>query len=301
MAEKILAAGEPRAKALAYLQIVRFPNLFTAIADILAGYFVAAGVSSKGGGLFFLVLSSVCIYAAGCVLNDFFDRETDGLERPFRPIPSGRISSGQALLMAVLLIAAGLFCAVRVGGASLLIALLLCAIVLLYNSFSKKFDVYGPLNMAGCRSLNLLLGMSTGLSWSGEIILFPLITLVYVFSLTVLSRFETGAGADPGRWCVLPGWAAVIFVIVALWRRGVFPPSGMAMLALLICWTGPALLIALVKPVPKTVGNAVKTMILCIPVLDAVYASSSHGLFLSLAIAAMALPAIVLSRYVYVT
>lgn len=301
MASKHLPSSTPRAKTLAYLQIVRFPNLFTAIADILAGGSIAAGTSARGAELFLLVLSSVCIYAAGCVLNDLVDREEDARERPFRPIPSGRISGRRAALMAVLLFVGGLLCAARAGKAALLVAVLLSTLVLLYNTVSKRSDFYGPLNMAGCRSFNLLLGMSAGLSWSWEIALFPLITLVYVFSLTALSRFETAEDTGPKVWWVLPGWAAVILVMGALCFRGLFPVTGIALLAVLIYWTGPALLTALLRHSPKMVGNAVKAMILALPVLDAIYASSTQDVFHCMVIAAMALPAIVLARYVYVT
>ena len=36
----------------------------------------------------------MAIYAAGIVLNDVFDYEIDRVERPGRPLPSGRVSRG---------------------------------------------------------------------------------------------------------------------------------------------------------------------------------------------------------------
>ena len=43
-----------------------------------------------------LLVASGCLYTAGMVLNDVFDYEIDRHERPFRPLPSGRISLGAA-------------------------------------------------------------------------------------------------------------------------------------------------------------------------------------------------------------
>ena len=43
-----------------------------------------------------LLLASACLYCGGMVWNDYFDRAQDKLERPSRPIPSGRVSPGEA-------------------------------------------------------------------------------------------------------------------------------------------------------------------------------------------------------------
>ena len=47
-----------------------------------------------------LVASSSCLYLAGMALNDYADRDVDAVERPGRPIPSGRVSPEFALGLA---------------------------------------------------------------------------------------------------------------------------------------------------------------------------------------------------------
>ena len=84
----------PRIKP--YLQLVRLPNLFTAAADPLAGWLLVGGDLGEARGWGPLVASGVALYAGGMVLNDVFDYEVDRLERPGRPLPSGR-SSGLSL------------------------------------------------------------------------------------------------------------------------------------------------------------------------------------------------------------
>ena len=78
-------------KALAYLQIMRFPNIFTAIADVTAGCLIVLGSDAQWAPLIALAISTSAIYAAGCVLNDICDRQIDAKERPERPIPSGAV------------------------------------------------------------------------------------------------------------------------------------------------------------------------------------------------------------------
>ena len=52
--------------------------------------------------LFALMVSSGLLYVAGIVLNDYFDIEIDKRERPSRPLPSGNISKGHALAIALI-------------------------------------------------------------------------------------------------------------------------------------------------------------------------------------------------------
>ncbi len=81
-----------------YLELVRIPAVFTAPADVLAGVALAAvwGHAVKPLELILVVLASALIYCAGMAANDIFDRRVDEIERPSRPIPSGRVSLGAA-------------------------------------------------------------------------------------------------------------------------------------------------------------------------------------------------------------
>ena len=47
-----------------------------------------------------LAAASSCLYLAGMALNDYADRDVDAVERPGRPIPSGRVTPGFALGLA---------------------------------------------------------------------------------------------------------------------------------------------------------------------------------------------------------
>src|SRR5215831_9413397 len=102
-----------RARLLAFSQLLRVPNVFTAFADIALGTAVGVGVLPSAPGPFWtsstlLMLASGFLYLAGMVWNDYFDRAEDAQARPFRPIPSGRVRVGTALALGVFLFALGL-------------------------------------------------------------------------------------------------------------------------------------------------------------------------------------------------
>ena len=91
-----------RQKVLAYLQLMRFPNIFTAVADVMAGYFIVLGSGFQWPALFGLCIATSAFYAGGCVLNDICDRELDAAERPFRPTPSKKVSVKEAFFKGTL-------------------------------------------------------------------------------------------------------------------------------------------------------------------------------------------------------
>ncbi|MGW7712671.1 UbiA family prenyltransferase, partial [Streptomyces sp. NPDC054771] len=91
--------------ARAWAELLRVSALFTVPGDALAG--AAASGRRPDRGTVLAVGASLCLYEAGMALNDWADRDEDAIDRPHRPIPSGRIAPGAALAAAGALTAAG--------------------------------------------------------------------------------------------------------------------------------------------------------------------------------------------------
>lgn len=145
---------------------------------------------------FWLLLgSSTGLYLGGMVWNDIFDAGLDAVERPERPIPSGRISRRSAQVLGGILMVGGLAAAAAVGMSSFVIAIAITVLVVLYDAVLKS-TVCGPLGMAGCRFLNILLGASAGniLSevFSGPQLLIASGLGVYILGVTWFARNEAG-------------------------------------------------------------------------------------------------------------
>lgn len=139
----------------AWTELFRVSALFSVPGDALAG--AAAVGRSPGRGTALAIGASLCLYEAGMALNDWADREEDAVDRPHRPIPSGRISASAALGAAGGLTAAGLALAARAGRPALAVATGLAATVWAYDLHLKHTKA-GPAAMAAARSLDLLLG-----------------------------------------------------------------------------------------------------------------------------------------------
>ncbi|MFE7838334.1 SCO3242 family prenyltransferase [Streptomyces sp. NPDC057474] len=150
-------SGSRPAVSLADLaQLVRAPAALSVPGDVLAG--AAAAGHPLGVRTFGVMGSSVCLYWAGMALNDYADATIDAVERPERPVPSGRVPRRTALAVAGALTAGGLALAAVSGGRrSLLGALPLAGAVWAYD-LKLKSTPAGPAAMASARALDVLAG-----------------------------------------------------------------------------------------------------------------------------------------------
>ncbi|MCA9257199.1 MAG: UbiA family prenyltransferase, partial [Phycisphaerales bacterium] len=193
-------------RAKDWLELVRLPNLFTAITDVLAGYWLVSASLIISWRLAALCAASACLYAYGIVLNDLADVDIDRVERPNRPLPSGRISTlaARRLMLALALIGlalaavAGLDPTIEAPGfvvdgydwRPVAVAAALIVVISAYDLKSKG-TFAGPINMGLCRGLNLILGMCAGwwLSYNIGLLAIGAMTL-YVASLTYFGADE---------------------------------------------------------------------------------------------------------------
>ncbi|SDI14037.1 SCO3242 family prenyltransferase [Nonomuraea jiangxiensis] len=175
-------------------ELVRAPAALSVPGDAVAG---AAAAGTLRPATLGLIAASVCLYWGGMAANDWADRELDARERPERPIPSGRISPGQAVTVAAGLTAAGLALAVATGGRrAAAFALPLAGAVWAYDLRAKGTRA-GPATMAACRGLDVLLGACGGRSAPpgaggavASAVPAALTVAAHTYMVTTLSRHE---------------------------------------------------------------------------------------------------------------
>ena len=349
----------------AYAQLLRLPNVFTAWADVLMGWMVAGGLSYFLGmaangtprpmipgtlaevprafellSIGALLACSACLYSAGMVWNDFFDVEQDRRERPWRPIPSGKVSRRAAAVLGTSLVFVGL--ALSVVGPTytdkfrflpaLISAALVCSIFG-YDGLAKQ-NWAGPFVMGLCRFWNVLLGMSVvTLPLDSELRHAASVVAIYIVGVTLFARKE----AQTSRRVDLCAGAAVILgaVILAIflpmyrwsirispgleedeWLRGILLATSWSVsglpaesyaarlyIPLLLSWAliiGSPVYRAIRDPSPQRVQTAVKTCILGLIGLDALMAFCVVG-WPGLLILLLLPPALILGKWVYST
>ncbi len=303
-------------RILAYLQLLRLPTVFTALADIFLGFLLTHStlLSDEGPNplpsFLLLCLASAGLYLSGMVFNDYFDRLIDAQERPTRPIPSNAILPATAFRLALGLMLVGLGAAGCVGLPSLLIAVALCVLIVGYDGGLKKTHL-GPLVMGSCRAGNVLLGASAVAS-VGDVFQSPQLPIAlglgtYIVGVTLFARQE----ATVSRRTALLGAAVVINLgVVALAMlvnksTTVLPDHrlpALGILAMILFTLDRRLAVAITQPAPAVVQVAIKVLLLSLVVLDATLVFAFNGnTEMAMATVALLIPAVGLSRLIAMT
>lgn len=234
------AGGAPPAGTIrAWLQLTRVPNLFTVVADVLAGYLFAAGNWESPLRVSLLCLMSLAFYTAGLIWNDVWDVEQDRRERPERPIPSGRIALTTARRAAACLSLVGLGGAIAVAAALRaqgdtwsgrvpVLAVVLLVLILSYDRFLKR-TFLGPWAMGGCRGWNLLLVLSAARpsneasAWLGVDSAGWYLIVGYTLYIAGVTQFARREANAPDRLGLAVGWGLMALGL-AVWAS--FPLGG---------------------------------------------------------------------------
>jgi len=184
-----------------HLDLVRAPASLTVLGDALVGALSARGPGGDGPlRVGALAAASVCLYSAGMALNDWADADLDALERPERPIPSGRISRDRALAVGVGLTALGVGAAFAAGRRSGLVSVALAGALWAYDTVFKP-TAAGPVVMAVCRGLDVMMG-AAGPGWRSALVPAGAVA-AHTVAVTAISRGEVdGSTATTGRVAV---------------------------------------------------------------------------------------------------
>ncbi len=305
-------------RLLAYAQLLRLPNVFTAFADIALGAAVGTAVLPSAPLSFWIAMtlvaaSSGCLYLAGMVWNDVFDRTEDAAARAFRPIPSGRVTVRSAVVLGIVLLGLGTGLAALAGlpgqtewnHEPLAYAIGIAVAVLLYDGGLKRTPI-GPLAMASCRFLNVLFGLSLIPDQFLDMGLrFHLAGVVGIYIVGVTWFARTEEARSTRRQLIAAALVIALALVLGLVLKAKLPPGSGTFLFpyLLVAFgflIGRPIARALASPGPREVQSAIKRAVLGLVVLDAVLATAFAGLP-ALAILLLLPPALLLGKWVYST
>ena len=317
-----------------YIQLFRISNIFTIPPDIIVGFLAVSIYFSSSteysiSDLIILIFSSVFLYIGGLVLNDLFDIKVDRLERPNRPLPSGRIKKGKVILITVLLFSLGLALGSLVTPTSLGISLLLIAGIVAYN-YRIKNGPFRPYLMAGIRALNVLYGASfifdlpiSNMVGSEESSIptsnfnpWFLLTVAsctvyfHIFILTTLSKSETAQ--EFSRINVKPNIQNIqivylIFLIISISIATIFTPYKLDFLVFILFYIVLINLLfnrAIKKKNaqgPGLIQFVVKNMLILLIILDSAFIAGEAGIIKGSIVAMLTIPCFILSKKISMT
>ena len=157
-------------------KLIRFELPFSAGVCVVMGQMLALGKFASSLITAFGFVSVFLISASILVMNDYFDVETDKINAPYRPIPSGLVSAYEAITFALFLLLLGLFISYLINITVFLISILLAVIGFLYNRYFKKSGLPGNLMVSFSVGMTFIYGAATvGLLFNKVVFSFALI------------------------------------------------------------------------------------------------------------------------------
>jgi UbiA prenyltransferase family len=290
-----------------YLILVRLPNLFTLPSNILVGFVIVSALTQTTYvQVLLLVTISILHYCVGIILNDLCDFNIDKKERPYRPLPSGKISRKIAIALVTIFSFLALTLSLIVGIPTLVISSILFAIIFGYDKYLKNTWA-GAFTIASARVMNIMLGVSVNINSASSnpqfvILTFVLtITFFYVSLIGYMSRFEIHGFSNNVRLFLTPAVIAMIISSIILFTlTGFFKYDSLVILALF-----SFIMFMTFHKIHKKdslgIQQIIQNMILSIIVLDSTFLSGIRGIEMGLIVLVLLAPMLVFAKKMYMT
>ncbi len=158
--------SRPLARLPAFLRLTRIDRpvgIWLLAAPALWALWLAAGGWPSGINLTVFLLGSVLMRSAGCVINDFFDRDFDAqvARTQGRPLVTGEVAPREALVLLALLLAAAACLLPLLNAPARWLALAALALALTYP-LAKRYTHLPQLH------LGIAFGMGVPMAWVAE-------------------------------------------------------------------------------------------------------------------------------------
>lgn len=147
-------------KAGSLLEITRPVNSVMLGIAIIVGAAVTGGTSILGEPLplLYSFVTGWALTGASMAVNDYFDREIDAVNEPGRPIPSGRVTPGEALSLTAVLSLTGLTASYLVSRQAFAVAGFSWVVMMMYSAWGKRTGFPGNLMVSTCIALPFVYG-----------------------------------------------------------------------------------------------------------------------------------------------
>ena len=109
--------------------------------------------------IFYGFITGFMLTAASMAINDYYDRDIDAINEPTRPIPSGSISSNEALVFVIVLSITGFIFAYLTTIQCLLVALISWIVMVVYVTVGKSRGLFGNFLVSTCVAIPFIYGI----------------------------------------------------------------------------------------------------------------------------------------------
>ncbi len=146
---------------LGYVQLARPLNgIIAFISAWLGGMFASGGkfLIIIDLNLIYVSIAALIMLSAGNAINDYCDYKIDLINKPNRPLPSGRLKRQNALVFAIILIGISITLGALINIYALCIAILVSGMLVCYAFWLKRTPIYGNITVSTLTGITFISG-----------------------------------------------------------------------------------------------------------------------------------------------
>jgi geranylgeranylglycerol-phosphate geranylgeranyltransferase len=140
-----------------FLVLTRPLNVLIGMLSIFIGAFIT-GTIQPGIDVLLAAISGGFIAAGANVINDYFDIAIDKINKPYRPIAAGIISSKEGFIYSMILFITGIVLGYLVNWVAFIVCIFSSALLFLYSYHLKRTVVWGNIAVSLVTALAFIYG-----------------------------------------------------------------------------------------------------------------------------------------------
>lgn len=216
-----------RKKLSGLFRLFRFELPFSAGVCVILGELLALGKVPTIREMTLGFLSVFLISATSLILNDYFDLESDRINAPERPLPSGIVTKRDVVLLSITVTILGFITSFLLSFQALLVVILAWTVGFLYNWRFKKTGLLGNLMVSFSVGMTFIFGgIAVGKQFEVAVWFFGILALlinlgeeIAADAMDVEGDRKTGSRSLPvlmGRENAIKISATLFFLVVVI-------------------------------------------------------------------------------------
>jgi len=176
-------------------QLFRVELPFAAGICVIAGELLGIGSHISFYQILLGFLSGFFISSSALIFNDYFDIESDKINAPTRPLPSGEVKQSEVILLTIITTAIGLVAALLISLIAFGVGIVFWMIGFLYNWKLKETGLFGNIMVSFSVAITFISGgIAIGQPWNKIVWFFSFI----VFLIDLGEEIGSGAMDEKG-------------------------------------------------------------------------------------------------------
>jgi len=142
----------------AIIKLIRPLNFLITFASVIVAAIICLPGHSIELNVFLAALSASLVMASGNIINDIYDVDIDRVNKPSRPLPSGKISVKKAYILYFVFIASSVFISSLLNEKAIVIVLVSILLLFFYSKYLKRIPLVGNITVAFLTGLVFIFG-----------------------------------------------------------------------------------------------------------------------------------------------